>query len=125
MTQEQTTQEALFLDYLFDGNTIRHPNEAKVLAGYAPDYPWLKIVEKAKEKLIEKYDAYLAFMASRGMMGLVDVMDNPHVPGSAVKLKAIIEILDRGGVTKKDSKEALTASPNYVFVLPAKNQINE
>jgi hypothetical protein len=57
-------------------------------------------------------------------MGLVDVMDNPHNPGSAVKLKAITELLDRGGVVRKEGKESSQVSPNYVFILPSKNNID-
>ncbi len=115
-----TPQEQLFLDYLFDGNSIRHPDEAKVLAGYAQDYPWLKIISKCKEALIEKYDNYLTLTSAKGLVGLVDIIENPQIPGSAIKLKAILELLDRGGVVKKESKESSVNAPNYVFLLPQK-----
>lgn len=123
--QELNPQLEAFLDHLFDGNTIRHPNEAKVMAGFPADYPWLKIIEQCREALIAKYDQYLTFMSAKGMMGLVDVMENPQIPGSAVKLKAVIELLDRGGVTKKENKEVALDSPNYVFILPSKATISE
>lgn len=123
--QELTSQEQLFLDYLFDGNSIRHPDEAKVLAGYPQDYPWLKIMSKCNEALIKKYDDYLTLTAGKGLVGLVDVIENSHIPGSAVKLKAIIELLDRGGVVKKESKESSVNTPSYVFLLPQKQEIKE
>jgi hypothetical protein len=123
--QEITPQLQLFLDALFDGNTIRHPDEAKVMAGYPADYPWLKIIERCREALIEKYDHYLTFMSAKGMMGLIDVMENPQTPGSAVKLKAVIELLNRGGVTAKQSKEVAGDAANYVFVLPSKINLEQ
>lgn len=127
MTEKQqlTEQEQAFLDYLFDGNNIRHPDEAKVMAGYPQDYPWLNIVKKCNEELVKKYDNYLTVVSAKGLMGLMDIIENPMIPGSAVKLKAIIELLDRGGVTKKEKSEQETIAPNYVFLLPPKEEIKE
>ncbi len=120
-----TEQEEKFLDYLFDGTEVRHPDEAKVLAGYPQDYPYLKIIRKCNEALLQRYDDYLATFAPKGLAGLMDVVENPHIPGSAVKLKAIVELLNRAGVVTKERKETQGAGPSYVFLLPPKQNIKE
>jgi len=123
--QELTSQEIEFLDYLFDGDKPRHPDEAKVMAGYPQDYPWLKIIEKCNEALLKRYDDYLAVKSAQGLVGLLDIIENPHEPGTSVKLKAITELLDRGGVVKKEKTETAVMAPNYVFLLPQKNEIKD
>lgn len=120
-----TQQEQLFIDYLFDGQQMRHPDEAKQLAGYPANYPVLKLVKKVKEELINKYDDYLALYAPKGLAALMDVLASPENPGSKIRLQAATELLDRAGVTKKDKSEQIQAQPNYVFYLPAKSEIKE
>ena len=120
-----TQQEQLFIDYLFDGQQMRHPDEAKQLAGYPANYPVLKLVKKVKEELINKYDDYLALYAPKGLAALMDVLASPENPGSKIRLQAATELLDRAGVTKKDKSEQIQAQPNYVFYLPAKAEIKE
>ena len=120
-----TKQEQLFIDYLFDGQEMRHPDEAKVLAGYPQNMPVLSIVKRVKDALIEKYDDYLALYAPKGLAGLMDVLANPEVPGSKVKLAAVVELLNRSGVVAKDKKEQTVNQPNYVFMLPSKLEVTE
>jgi hypothetical protein len=120
-----TQQEQLFMDFLFDGNQMRHPDEAKQLAGYPANYPVLKIVKKVKDELINKYDDYLALYAPKGLAALMDVLANPENPGSKIKLQAATELLDRSGVTKKDKSEQSQIQPNYIFMLPNKVAIEE
>lgn len=126
MTQTSLTQqEQDFIDFLFDGEQMRHPNEAKVMAGYPQDYPVLKIVRKVNEALVQKYDDYLALYAPKGLAGLMEVLNSPEVPGSALKLKAVIELLDRAGVTRKEKSEQVQAQQSYIFMLPNKASIDE
>lgn len=123
--QELSPQEQLFLDCLFDGNVIRHPDEAKVMAGYPQDYPWLKIISKCNDALIAKNNDYLTYASTRGVVSLVELLENFQTPGAAIKLKALIELLDRGGVVKKERVETTQNTPNYVFLLPPKQEIKE
>lgn len=128
MTQEKsslTQQEQLFIDYLFDGQQMRHPDEAKQLAGYPANYPVFKIVKKVKDELLAKYDDYLVLYAPKGLAGLMEVLANPENPGSKVRLQAATELLDRSGVTKKDKSEQTQAQPNYIFMLPNKVAIED
>lgn len=128
MTQEKsslTQQEQLFIDYLFDGQQMRHPDEAKQLAGYPANYPALKIVKKVKDELIAKYDDYLVLYAPKGLAGLMEVLANPENPGSKIRLQAVTELLNRAGVVAKDKKENVSAQPNYIFYLPNKVEVSD
>lgn len=119
-----TEQEQMFVDILFDGQVMRNPEEAKLLAGYPRSYPVLKIIKRVSETLIQKYDDYLTLYASKGIAGLMDVLDSPETPGSAIKLKAVIELLDRAGVVKKEKTEVASNAPSYIFFLPQKNSLD-
>jgi len=121
---ELTTQEQQFVDLLFDGSSMRHPDEAKVLAGYPQDYPYLSIIKRVKEVLIERYDDFLAAYAPKGLKGLMDVIDSPETPGTALRLKAVTELLDRAGVVRKEKTEVEKQAPSYIFYLPNKVQVD-
>lgn len=123
--KELTIQEQAFLDYLFDGDNLRHPNEAKQLAGYSADYPLDKILKNITNELIKKCDNYLAVYAPRGVIGLLNIINNPTEPGSKIKLQAITDLLDRAGVVKKEKTETVQPLTNYMFVLPQKELINK
>lgn len=116
-------QDQTFLDLIFDGSQMRNPEEAKLLAGFDKSYPVLSIVKRVRDELLKKYDDYLTLYAPKGLAGLMDVLDNPETPGSKVKLQAVVELLDRSGVTKKDKAEQATIQPNYIFYLPNKSEI--
>ncbi len=118
--KELTQQEQVFIDALFDGSKLRHPTEAKRLAGYPEDYPVIKIVSNISEQLIKNYDNALLLAAGKAVLGLIDVMENPLEPGAKVKLQAIAEILDRAGVVKKDKTEVAPVQQHFMFVLPSK-----
>lgn len=124
-TKELTDQEKLFLDLLFDPSGMKHPNEAKQLAGYPKEYPVLKLVRNISKELIQRCDDYLAMYAPQGLAGLMEIMLEPNNPGSKIKLQAVVELLDRAGVVKKEKTEVSQATPSYVFMLPAKQSIDE
>lgn len=124
-TKEINKQEQLFLDYLFDGAEVRHPEEAKVMAGYPKDYPVMRIIKAVNKDLIERCDHYLSLYAPNGVVGLIQLLNEPETPGSKLKLATIIEILDRAGVVKKEKTEVAQVAPNFMFVLPSKVEIKE
>lgn len=123
--KELEIKEQLFLDFLFDGDKVRHPDEAKVMAGYPSDYPAMKIVKAVSKELLERCDTYLALYAPQGVIGLIQLLSEPETPGSKLKLQVIIEMLDRAGVVKKEKTEVQQQAPNFMFVLPSKVQITE
>lgn len=118
-------QQEMFLDYLFSGTDIMHPDEAKQRAGYPKNYPVIKIIKGIQKELLERADEYLAMHTPAGVTGLVNIMNNPHDPGNKIKLQAIIEILDRGGVVKKEKAEVAAPTQNFIFTLPSKIEIKE
>jgi hypothetical protein len=120
-----TQQEQMFIDLLFDGQQMRHPDEAKQMAGYPANYPVLSIIKKVKDELINKYNDYLALYAPKGLAALMDVLANSETPGAKVKLAAAMELLDRAGVNKKQNNEQITQQPNFIFYLPNKITTDE
>lgn len=128
MAQNKTdisVQEQLFLDCLFDGTGVRSPEEAKLMAGYERSYPVAKIIKNIKNELIDRCDGYLAMYAPQGVLSLMEIALDPlGNPGNKLRLQAIIELLDRGGVTKKEKVEQTDKVQNFMFILPEKNQIN-
>lgn len=122
--KELSQQQQVFIDALFDGTSFRNPLDAKRLAGYADDYPVVKIVAEVSEQLIRNYDNALLLAAGKAVLGLVEVMDNPLEPGNKIRLQAIAEILDRAGVVKKDKTEVAPVQQHFMFVLPAKDKTN-
>lgn len=123
--KDLSSQEQLFIDLLFDGATMRNPEEAKVLAGYPKEYPVLKLIRTVSEELTKKYDDFLVMVAPKGLKGMMDIIDDPNEPGSALKLKAVIELLDRSGVVKKEKTEAEKQSQSWIFYLPQKSAVDE
>jgi len=121
--RELTPQEDLFLEYLFDGDKIRHPNEAKLMAGYAKDYPLTKIMKRVNSELITRCDNALTMYAPKAIMGLLSIIQEPTEPGAKIKLSAIQDFLNRAGVVAKDKTEVTQAAQNFLFVLPAKETI--
>jgi len=125
---EITEQEKLFLTLLFEVDehgVCRHPEEAKLLAGYHKSTPILPLVRKLNKEIINRGDDYLALHSPIALNGLMNVMNNPTEPGSKIRLQAVIELLDRAGVVKKDKTEISQDAPNYIFVLPSKKPITE
>lgn len=123
--KDLSAQEFAFLDYLFDGEKMRNPDEAKQLAGYPSNYPVLKIIRKVSKELLQKCDDYLALYAPHGLMGLMDILNNPNEPGSKIRLQAVVELLDRAGVVKKEKSEVASAAPSYILYLPPKQELKE
>lgn len=117
-------QEQLFLDCLFDGATVRSPEEAKLMAGYARTDSVAKIIKNIKNELIERCDGFLAMYAPQGVQTLLEIALDPlGNPGNKLRLQAVIELLDRGGVTKKEKAEQTEKVQNFMFILPEKNQL--
>lgn len=123
--KELTRQEQLFLDYLFDGQDIRHPEEAKIMAGYDKTYPLNKIIKNIHQTMLDSFDQALAMYVPEAIMGLVSIMRDPTEPGAKIKLQAIQDLLDRGGIVKKEKTEVQQQPQNFMFVLPPKHEIKD
>lgn len=117
-----TEQEQQFLDCLFDEelNPDMDPAIAKRAAGYAKRVPIVKIISGLQGKLQDDIQSYFlskAPLAARKVVGMLE-NDNP-IPGSERILQAAREVLDRGGVTKKEKAQVEIKMPIGVIPLPA------
>lgn len=122
--EQETQQDLLFLDALFDGITIRHPDEAKKIAGFPDDYSVIKITKRLQKQILERCEDSLVLHQPQAVMALIQLMQEPETPGLKLKLQTIIEILDRGGITKKEKEEVAKAAPSFMFILPSKADIS-
>jgi len=122
--KEISPQEKAFLNYLFDGEELRNPNNAKELAGYPKDYPVIEIIKSVQKQILDRCDNYLVMHAPNGVMALIKLLKEPETPGMKLKLQTIIEILDRGGVVKKEKAEVAQVAPSFMFILPSKAGIS-
>ena len=115
-----THKDNKFLDVLFEdckGNV----REAMKLAGLTGGQHSLT---KRLEKFIKDRAAnYLAANTAKAAISLVDTLDDPNQPGLKNSIAAAKEILDRGGVGKKE--EAVVTEQSFMFILPAKKQDTE
>lgn len=111
-----------FLDILFDehkGN-IR---SAMLASGYPKSTPSSAVTLRLKNQIQERAKIFLATSTAKAVISLVDVIDDPNVPGTKNILTAAKEILDRGGVFKEET--ITVQQQDNMFILPAKESSDE
>ena len=115
--KELTTQEENFIELLFENDG--HIAKAAELAGYAPAYGYA-LKKRLAEAIVEASKTYMAMHVAKASIRLVKTIDaeNPN----PVNLSAVKEVLDRGGVVKKDDAPVVTIRPN-IFILPEKKPL--
>ena len=112
-----TERDEYFLDILFDehkGN-IR---SAMLASGYPKSTPSSQVTLRLKNQIQERAKIFLATSTAKAVISLVDVIDDPNVPGTKNILTAAKEILDRGGVYKEETVHV--QQQDNMFILPAK-----
>ena len=117
MSKELTTQEHNFIQNLYENGG--HIANAARDAGYAPDYGYALKRRLAKE-IVNAAKDYIAVHTVKAAIHMVNAIDaeNPN----PVQLNAAKEVLDRGGVARKDDTPTVTIRPN-IFILPEKRPI--
>jgi hypothetical protein len=114
-------QQELFLELLFDEN-ISSPQEAAKLAGYkAPVSTIVKSKEMSKA-ILERTQQFTALHAPHAIMTLIDATKNPEKKGIMNAITASKELLDRGGLVRKDKLEVETTVVQPVVQLPELNK---
>jgi hypothetical protein len=114
-----------FIEFLFmseeEGGAGGDAGKAKVLAGYDPSYSTRTLLstKKIQDKIEKAVKDYFTQVAPRSAMAIKGVLENPATPGSAMKLKAATELLDRGGFVKTEKLEVSTSGG--LFILPPKD----
>lgn len=117
--RELTPKQQAFLDALF-GEANYDYRKALKLAGYAPTVPVNTVVASLADDIIERSKTMLALNTPKAMAHLVGVIDDPTAPGTMVKIKAITEIMDRAGLSKKDEVKVDAGDVQAIIILPAK-----
>lgn len=112
-----THKDNKFLEVLFDeckGNI----KEAMKLAGLTG--PQTAVTKRLHKQIKELTSEYIIANTAKAAIGVVNVIENPNVPGNKDTLAAAGMILDRGGVVKKE--EVVVQEQNFMFILPSKER---
>lgn len=122
-----TEQQEKFLDALFSLNKETYPTqasrlrEAAKIAGYSENTNPYNILKGMKTEIISKVEEYLAINAPQAVINLMELMDDPTMPGGKQLLDTIVQVLDRAGIVKKDKIEVESNAPTHVIIMPSKN----
>ena len=118
--EQLTEQQGVLLELLLDGTKWRTALET---AGYQNSTTKSDILRSAKfrKAIADNIEGMLAFNGPEAIQAIESVMEDANQPGSAVKLKAATEILDRSGLGKLDRSKPEESIVNHVFILPPKD----
>lgn len=121
MARDLNEKQKKFLEVLFDeaGGDIR---QAKILAGYNPDYPNSSLIKGLREEIVTATYDFMARNAPKAAFALVSGVDDPTELGMRDKLAAAKELLDRAGVVKTEKMEV--EASGGVMLMPPKNNDN-
>lgn len=112
--------ETRFLDALFcEENPEADYEIAKQLAGYPKEISISSIVKSLAQNIVERAQGFVELNTPQAALRLAQAM-RADSPVSKQALKASLETLDRGGVTKKETIEVKHDVQNAVIFLPAK-----
>jgi len=111
-------REEYFLDILFteaNGSVA----EAMKLSGYPKDYSITKLRSKLAKEIKQATKDYIVSQTPSAAISIVSVLTNPNEPGTANKIKAAENILNRGDVNKTEETGVIEAK-NVIVLLPPK-----
>jgi hypothetical protein len=117
-----TEQQELFLEAYFDPRFGGDAELAKQVAGYSENTSVYYLMTKLSDEIANRTSKFLAFHGPKAAMKLIDALNNPLAKGTKEMIAASREVLDRGGVIKKEQIEVKTDQPMNVVVLPPKQQ---
>ena len=75
-----------------------------------------------RKAMADNIEGMLAMNGVASVMAIEEVMNDPNQLGSAVKMKAATEFLDRAGHGKVDKTKEETVTHNVTFILPEKKE---
>ena len=116
-----TDKQELFLELLFDEN-ISSPQEAAKLAGYKIPVSQIVKTKEMSKAILERTQQFTALHAPHAIMTMIDATRNPDKKGIMNAVTAAKELLDRGGLVKKDKLEIETTVIRPVVELPELNK---
>ena len=113
-----TEKQQAFLDHLFDDDVRGNYRLAARKAGYSDDTSISSITAPLEEQIIEVSRKYIARMSVEAAVAMSDVLAKPHMPGTASKIAAAKDLMDRAGLKKPEKFEVDTKGG--IFFLPEK-----
>jgi hypothetical protein len=125
-TQEKSltdTQEK-FLDALF-GEAQGNPKRAGELAGYS-EHSYPKVLRNLKDEIVKRAENYLAIHSAKAATKMVNMLEEDGTtPHASIRMEAAKQILDRIGIVKKDQLDVNMNLKHGMFILPAKEEVEE
>ena len=119
-----TNTKEKFLDVLF-GEAKGNLKKAGELAGYS-EHSYPKVVRNLKQEIISRAENYLATHSAKAATKMVDMLDEDGTtPHANIRLEAAKQILDRIGIAKKDQLDINMKALHGIFILPAKDKLDE
>lgn len=127
LTDKQSKFLETFCDCVEDGVEEGEARRlAKEAAGYAQSTTFHHIMsDEMIDAMLHYANRRLALGIPKAIGKLNSVMDDPTQEGVSHILNAVASWLDRGGVTKKESKEITVKAPTGLVYLPPKAPLDE
>jgi hypothetical protein len=126
MTEELSEKQEVFVEVycqcIEDGLPKREAIRlARDAAHYAQTTSVTHILtSKVVQAILDNINKRLALAAPEALRGIEEVLSNPERKGASNLLAAAQTLLDRVGVTKKESQEVTLKVPSAVIILPPK-----
>ena len=117
--KELTDMQKAFVEALFSDEAKGNPTIAKKMAGYADSIKSNYLLSSLSDEIIDAAKKYLGANSAKAVFAVLDTMQNGHEAGSAVRLKAATEILQRAGVKEKED-QMIGIPESGLVILPAK-----
>ena len=107
------------------GEARGNPKKAGELAGYS-EHSYPKVLRNLKQEIVSRAENYLAVHSAKAASKMVDMLDEDGTtPHANIRMEAAKQILDRIGITKKDSLDINMKAMHGIFILPAKETPEE
>jgi len=116
-----TEKQELLIELLFNSETGLSPSECAKKAGY-PSLSQAMQSKALTKVILENTQKYLAINGPRAAMSLMSIIDEPDKKGAAHSIAAAKEVLDRGGLVKKDLTTEEQTQTNVIIQLPKQNE---
>lgn len=121
MPLELTNMQKIFLDALYE-DAKGDVKQAMKIAGYAASTPISHVIEPLAEEIVKRGQAFMSAHVPKATLRMLKIIDDASELGSAVSLAASKEVLDRGGLAKKESLSISAEGVTGIFLLPAKSK---
>ena len=118
--KELTEKQRALLAALF-GEAEGNYRDALRLAGYSDLTSVREAIEPLKEEIMAHANSYLISLVPKTVVKQGRMLDDPNQPGAPNLMRVIDSILNRVGMSEKNSQEATIKVPSGgLFILPAK-----